>query len=234
VIHLMKRPPFLIHGIMAAIFSLVASIPTTAGAAIIDLDTFVSDQAPAHVHNREFTTSNEGGRRVVRANAAEGEGLAWWDDLQFSTGTIECDLRGRNNPGASFVGLMFHGVDVETYEAVYFRPFNFNSTNPEQHNHAVQYISQPDFPWQLLREKRPGVFENKVEPAPEPDGWFHVRIVVETKKISVFVGDAAQPCLVVIPPVGRTSGWAGLWVGNNSDGAFANLKIKPDVCNEMP
>jgi hypothetical protein len=230
----MKFPSFLLHGTMAVIVALVAGMPVTAGTAIIDLATFVSGQTPGHVYNRKFTASQEDGRKDVRADAAEGEGVAWRDDLQFSTGTIECDLRGRNNPGASFVGVAFHGLNAGTYEAIYFRPFNFDSTDPEHHKHAVQYVSQPDFPWQLLREQHPGVFENKVEPPPNPDGWFHVRIVVEAKTISVFVDGAAQPCLAVNALAGRASGWIGLWVGNNSDGVFANLKITPDVHSQMP
>jgi hypothetical protein len=39
------------------------------------------------------------------------------------------------------------------------------------------------------------------------------------------VGDAKEPCLVVDQLSDRTKGLVGLWVGNNADGDFADLKI---------
>jgi len=43
----------------------------------------------------------------------------------------------------------------------------------------------------------------------------------------VFVADAKQPSLVVRQLSDRHTGRVGLWVGNNSGGDFANLKIVP-------
>jgi hypothetical protein len=56
----------------------------------------------------------------------------------------------------SFVGVAFHGVDGTTYDAIYFRPFNFKTDDPVRRIHAVQYISHPDNPWQKLRDGQPG------------------------------------------------------------------------------
>src|SRR5439155_891011 len=81
--------------------------------------------------------------------------------------------------------------------------------------------------WQKLRAQRPGVFEQPVSPAPDPNAWFHVRVVVASPKVSVFVGDAKQPRLVVTQLSDRTKGLVGLWVGNGSGGDFADLKIIP-------
>ena len=129
--------------------------------------------------------------------------------------------------GQSFVGIAFHGVDSTTYEAIYFRPFNFKTPDPARHSHAVQYISHPTYTWQKLRAERPGAFEQPVSPAPDPNAWFHVRVVVASPKVSVFVGDAKQPSLVVTQLSDRTKGLVGLWVGNGSGGDFADLKIIP-------
>ena len=85
---------------------------------------------------------------------------------------------GRTCPQQSFLGIAFHVVDWTTYDAVYFRPFNFRAASEEQRSHAVQYISHPGNTWQKLRAERPGQFEKAIDPAPDPDGWFHARIVV--------------------------------------------------------
>jgi len=51
--------------------------------------------------------------------------------------------------------------------------------------------------------------------------------VVASPKVSVFVADAPDPSLVVSLLSRRAKGRVGLWVGNGSDGDFANLKIVP-------
>jgi len=68
-----------------------------------------------------------------------------------------------------------------------------------------------------------------VNPVPDPNAWFRARVVVASPKLSVFVGDAKDPCLAVNPLNDRRTGLVGLWVGNNSGGDFANLTIIPDA-----
>jgi hypothetical protein len=140
---------------------------------------------------------------------------------------IELELRGRNQPGASFVGLAFHGVDDETFEAIYFRPFNFAQADAVRRSRSVQYVSMPEHGWQVLREKHPGVYENAVEPAPPPEAWLHARIEIDAELVRVFVNAATKPCLVVKRIPDRASGRIGLWVGNGSDGDFARLTVVP-------
>jgi hypothetical protein len=91
----------------------------------------------------------------------------------------------------------------------------------------VQYISHPENTWQKLRNEHPGAYEKPVNPVPEPDSWFHARVVVAGPKVEVFVNDASEPSLRVEALTTRRSGRIGLWVGNGSDGTFANLKITP-------
>jgi hypothetical protein len=93
--------------------------------------------------------------------------------------------------------------------------------------HAVQYISLPDYPWETLREKFNGKYEKAIFPVPDPNEWFHVKIIVSYPHITVFVNGSQEPCLIVEKLNTRTSGKIGLWVGNNSDGDFANLQINP-------
>ena len=138
-------------------------------------------------------------------------------------------FRGKDVTQRSFVGVAFHGVDATAYDAIYFRPFNFRATDPISRSHAVQYHSLPVYTWQKLRTDQPGKYEQAVNPVPDPNAWFRPRIVIANPKVSVFVGDAKDPCLMVNLLNDRKKGLVGLWVGNNSGGDFANLTIIPAV-----
>ncbi len=177
------------------------------------------------VFNRRVSSLSDGTRKGLRLSESPGDGVAYLRGIELGNGTIEFDLKGKDVQGQSFVGVAFHGVDSSTYDAIYFRPFNFKAEDPARRSHAVQYISHPTYTWQKLRAERPGIFEQPVNPAPDPNAWFHVRVVVASPKVSVFVGDAKEPCLVVTRLNDRTNGLVGLWVGNNSGGDFADLKI---------
>jgi len=179
------------------------------------------------VFNRSVSSLSDGTRKGLRLSESPGDGVAYLRGVELGNGTIEFDVRGKDVQGQSFVGVAFHGVDGATYDAIYFRPFNFRTEDPARRSHAVQYISHPAYTWQKLRAERPGAFEQPLSPAPDPNGWFHVRVVVASPKVSVFVGDAKEPSLVVNQLSDRTKGLVGLWVGNNSGGDFANLKINP-------
>jgi hypothetical protein len=127
----------------------------------------------------------------------------------------------------SFVGIAFHLVDSTTFDAIYFRPFNFQATDSSQRSHAVQYISMPGYDWEKLRNEHPGRYEQAVEPAPDPNEWLHVWVVVNKGKVTVFVNDSKTPSLTVAQLSHRKGGMVGLWVGNHSQGDFANLQISP-------
>ena len=143
----------------------------------------------------------------------------------FSYGVIEFDVKGRDLSQRSFVGFCFHGLNDTTYEAIYFRPFNFQSTDPVRKTHAVQYVAEPFYDWSILRDKFPNKYEQPISPAPGPNDWLHARILIEPKKISVFVNGASNPSLVVVPLVPIRGNQVGYWVGNGSDGDWKNLKI---------
>src|SRR5205085_9314712 len=100
---------------------------------------------------------------------------------------------------------------------------NFKTPDPVSHRHAVQYHSNPLYGWQKLRTEHPDQYEKAITPVPDPNGWFHLRLVVASPKVSVFVDGANAPCLTVDSLGGRKTGLVGLWLGNNSGGDFANL-----------
>jgi len=76
-------------------------------------------------------------------------------------------------------------------------------------------------------DPHPDEYEKAVNPVPDPNAWFHTRLVVASPTVSVFVGDAKDPCLVVKQLSDRRKGLLALWVGNTSGGDFANLTIVP-------
>lgn len=177
-------------------------------------------------YNRAATLNESGDRKkVIHLDEKPDAGIAWLDGTEFKEGTIELDLKGRNVPQRSFVGIAFHGVDDKTYDGIYFRPFNFKSAETERRNHSVQYISLPENDWPKLRKEHPNEYEKPVNPVPEPDDWFHARITVSGKEIKVFVNNSKEPSLVVQSLSDQPTGKIGLWVGANSSGDFANLKI---------
>jgi len=177
------------------------------------------------IFNRTVSSLKDGERNAVRLSEAAGDGLAYLEGTEFANGTIELDVRGKDVLQRSFLGVAFHGIDGTTFDTIYFRPFNFKAEDPERRIHAVQYISHPTYTWQKLRTEQPGKYEQAVTPVPDPNGWFHVRIVVASPKVSVFVEDAKEPSLIVSQLSERGKGRIGLWVGNTSGGDFANLKI---------
>ena len=177
------------------------------------------------IYNRVATSKEEKGNAALYLNGQEGDGFVWLKDFEFDNGIIEADIKGKNVQGNSFVGIAFHGLNDTTFDAVYFRPFNFMSEDSVRKAHSVQYISHPVYTWYKLRKEHPGKYENTINPVPDPDSFFHAKIVIEKPKISVFVNDAKEPSLVVKELSDRNSGWVGLWTGNYSDGTFSNLKI---------
>ncbi|MBL8512505.1 MAG: hypothetical protein JNJ55_00820, partial [Betaproteobacteria bacterium] len=176
---------------------LIATLALLASAASAD-----SLQAPATIapnlatieepsqwvhHNVTARSVMADGRRaaylISRGDSANGiVGLALPSGLEFDTGTIEVELKGKSVRQRSFVGIAFNVTDSRTFEAVYFRAFNFKA-EPPFNQRAVQYISWPDHTWEKLRMERPGQFENAVQPVPDPDGWFRARIEVTQSKV---------------------------------------------------
>ena len=177
--------------------------------------------------NRGATTEADGDRTIVTFDGRPGSGAAWLDSMEFENGIIEVRIRGKNNPGRSFVGVAFRGVNDETYDAIYFRPFNFLADNDLSLSHMVQYISHPDNTWSRLREEHTGIYENALIDPPNPIEFFKARIEIDKPEIRVYVGDDTEPSLVVNELTDRTGGRIGLWMGSTSDGSFADLVIRP-------
>lgn len=176
-------------------------------------------------YNRTVSITKDNNSTVVSVNEAEGPGIAWINGWQFTEGAIEFDVKGRDLLQQSFVGIAFHGVNDTTYEAVYFRPFNFKTTDPVRKLHAVQYIANPQFDWLKLRTDFNNQYEKPVNPVPDPDQWFHARVEIKGNMISVFVNHNPLPSLTVKQVVDLQGKMIGYWAGNGSNGNWKNLTI---------
>ncbi len=190
----------------------------------------IDDAKTWRVINGECGTAKEEGKNILRlepkikTTTGSSAGLALVEGVEFGEGTLEVDLRGKGKVERCFLGVALHVADGKTFEAVYFRPFNFLRDGFQ--DHSVQYVSWPGNTWERLRTEKPGQFEATVKPIPDPSGWFHARIEVTRQKVSVWVDDAKQPSLVVNRLSNRDKGRVGLWVDSH-EGTFRNLKIVP-------
>jgi hypothetical protein len=177
------------------------------------------------VHNRTISITNDGGVQVIHLNDRDNDGVAWINGEQFTQGSIEVDIKGKDVLQRSFVGIALHGINDTTFEVIYFRPFNFRSTDPARKAHAVQYVALPGYDWPKLRSEHPNQYEKPIDPAPDPNEWFHARIEVSGSTIKVFVNNNTTPALIVDELVHTNGKMVGYWVGNGSDGNWKNLKI---------
>jgi hypothetical protein len=226
----MKLP---IVGVLYLLLVCVSDCSARDKAIAPDLST-IGDGQVWQVINGDGETTREDGKAVIRlrpkgmATTGSNVGLALLKGVTFTEGTLEIDLKGKGRDEASFLGLAFGVVDGKSFEAVYFRPFNFLREGDSYRSHAVQYVAWPDHTWEKLRKDKPGGFEATVKPVPDPAGWFHARVEVTKQKIRVWVDDGKEPCLTVDRLAKSGPGKVGLWV-DSREGAFRNLVIRPST-----
>lgn len=217
---------------IVSLYQLVAVAAATISLAVIAPIASAESQTPLRfdrkesfqLKNRLIDLQSDG---VAHLNANEGEGLAWISGEQFVEGRLSIEVKGKDEPGRSFVGIAFHGSeDLERFEAVYVRPFNFQASTTERRSHSLQYMSIPEYSWAILRERFPGKYEAGLTPAPAADDWVRLTLEVKQNVLRVYVDDVATPALTV-KLLGTHSGNAiALWVGNGSEGWFRNLQIE--------
>lgn len=175
--------------------------------------------------NREVANKTELNTGVLSLNAKNGSGLAILKNVEFDSGTILIDFKGENVAGKSFVGLAFNIQNDSTYEAVYFRPFNFESSEKLSREHGIQYIYHPEFPWKKLRTEKEGTYESEFINPPNPNDWFTIEITINRTMVTV-TDKFSEKILMEVERLAKPiSNSIGLWTGHNSKGSFRNLKI---------
>lgn len=171
----------------------------------------------------ELTALNDSNKKGITCT-----GIVWLP-LQFKEGTIELDLRGRNEFLKSFLGIVFNTVDTAAYEDILFRPFNFQHQDPVRRTWSLAYTVEPDYPYTKLRKENTGQFESEILPDPKPEDWLHARIVIKKDSVQVFVNRMEKPSLTVKRLGGYRGDKLGLYVfGTGTPGDFANVSIKKD------
>lgn len=177
--------------------------------------------------NRTATMLDGADQTAVRLSDGGGLGLAILSQFIFAEGTIEFDVRGKGATEESYVGIAFHGINESTFDAVYFKPAQFACDDEVRRSRALQYVSMPGNNWPILRKRYPGMYEKPVVPVPDPASWFHVKVVVQAGEISVYLNGSQESCLTAKQVSHQGRGWIAFWVGNGSDGDFADLQIRP-------
>jgi hypothetical protein len=183
-----------------------------------------------------ITASEEAQRRLQALPADEQARfpqLASIDGLEFANGVIEAEIAGAPAPGAGegargFVGIAFRlQNDLRTYDAFYLRPTNGRADDQERRNHAVQYISHPDWPWFRLRKETPSKYESYVDVV--PDVWTKVKIDVRGERARLYVHDQEQPTLVVndLKTGAQGRGAVALWLDRGTVAHFRSLRVEP-------
>lgn len=165
-----------------------------------------------------------------KKNAEKGSSLILINDVLLSSGVIEFDLAGSRASDShpqnrGFLGLAFRiSEDNSNFDCFYLRAANGRADTQLQRNHTVQYFSNPDFQWPLLRKETPGKYETYVDITPLE--WTHVKIIVEGNRAEIYVHKATQPTMVVEQLLGtEKSGKIALWIGPGTDAYFANLQV---------
>jgi hypothetical protein len=148
---------------------------------------------------------------AVEMNAKDDDGLGILEDIEFDKGIIEVELLGENNPGKSFIGIAFNIQNDNTFEAIYFRPFNFVAEEQIRKDHMVQYIFHPEFTWRKLRYERTGEFEDEISGPPNPDDWFKAIIRITDNKVEVYINEISEPVLSVDRLTSTKSNKIGIW-----------------------
>jgi len=158
------------------------------------------------------------------------EEIAMLPDVVFSNGVIEVELAGAPAPGATegargFVGIAFRVQNEDRFDAFYLRPTNGRADDQERRNHAVQYISHPEWPWARLRKETPGKYETYVDLV--TGEWTTIKIDVRGDKARLYVHGAEQPALIVndVKSGATATGRVALWVGSETVAHFRNLTV---------
>lgn len=176
--------------------------------------------------NRELKVVSENGKNFIQLSENKEEGLIWLPIKDFNNGKITIRMRGKDIFQRSFIGITFHGLNDSTFDAVYCRPFNFFAKDSVRKIHAIQYVSQSKFTWKRLREERNGLFEKEIINPPNPNDWFTMTIVIDTKSVKAFINQDSKPSLMIEKLTERSNGKLGIFMGDGSGGDFEQITIE--------
>lgn len=168
--------------------------------------------------------------------------------LEVEAARVEVDLASELLPDApdwarGFAGVAFAiAADMSTYESVYVRPANgmhaveqtlrsgaaqhiavdWSAAEALRTQRAVQYYAYPDWPFDILRDRRP---DEGFEAGADIDlgRWLHVMVEFDGEHVRAEI-DGVE--VINRGRIGTPlSGAIGLWVDIGTDAHFANLSV---------
>ncbi|MEX2263898.1 MAG: amidohydrolase family protein [Bryobacteraceae bacterium] len=166
----------------------------------------------------------------LNAQARVGQ-YAVVEGVEFGNGVIELEIAGAPAPGAGggsrgFAGIAFR-LQNGGYDAFYLRATNGRADDQERRNHAVQYVSHPDWPWFRLRKETPSKYETYVDLV--PDAWTKIKIEVRGEHARLYVHGQEQPTLIVndLKTGDQAKGGVALWIDQGTVAYFRDLTVAP-------
>ncbi|MBS4066494.1 MAG: hypothetical protein KGZ74_18175 [Chitinophagaceae bacterium] len=149
----------------------------------------------------------------------------------FENGTIEVKMYSQlQNPlpysgVAGFIGVYFRiSANDSAFEGIYVRPKVGRVANQQYRNHAVQYISYPQYKFDTLRKIAPYKYESSAPVA--LNEWITMRIEVNGETAEMFINDMKYSSLIVDKMLGNIKkGGIGLYVDIGTIGYFKDLKV---------
>jgi hypothetical protein len=160
-------------------------------------------------------------------------------DLEdFENGTIEVKMYSQlQNPKpysgiAGFIGLYFRvKEDDSAFEGIYVRPKVGRINNQQFRNHAVQYISYPEYKFDTLRKIAPFKYEASAPVA--LNEWITMRLEVNGETVEMFINDLKYSSFIVDKMLGKNKkGAVGLYVDIGTIGYFKDLKVMKKVLKQ--
>jgi hypothetical protein len=172
------------------------------------------------------------GRKAVRLTTVseDGDGMALVKGTNFRDGTIGVDVATKitRPPGVrmpGFIGIAFRAhPEASRYELFYLRPGNSTSDDQAMRNHSVQYSSEPNFGWEMLRRRWPFIYQAYADL--QLDAWTKVKIEVRGRVAKLYVNGSEKPSLVVDGLKGEDlQGSIALWSYAGEEAYFSKLRI---------
>lgn len=153
---------------------------------------------------------NHKGREAVRFDSREGDGLALYEEVEFSFCKIDISLAAINQTA----GLIFAAESENRYRMIVFDV------------HASDSPEQPELKLIISAEEKRAEL---VLPSHLLGEWISVRTVIDPNFTAIFVNGNNMPCLKIPAgesngPTGQPKGKIGLWVAGNSQTLLADLK----------
>lgn len=162
-----------------------------------------------------------GGKVVEFLGRKAFMGTATLKDVVFENGVIEFDVAASTDRARSYPGVVFRSGPDRRWERFYIRPHR-----SALYGDVLQYVAAFNGvdSWQFY--SGPGATATAVIPV---NRWLHVRLEVAGVQARVFLGDSAQPALV-IPRLkhGLSKGAIGVMGPADGTAYFSNFTVRAD------